>query len=271
MTEQKKIVLCDEGNLFLEQYINALRSAQTGSSKFTYALKEIGRIMMEEVIKRDVQHVEDKFPALSEDLEKPILTPGQFINQHFPMIKVLRAADPFCDGARDLIDGLSILYESYGRQLTRSVGIADCERLEDKKDLTDKLKTWEDITMNLKTTSWKIPKTSPESTIYVMDPMLASFTTSGYVLKRMYDERKEGKLPFDRIVFLSVFAANYAWQKMPEQFPEVDLMTCTVETGGVKGMLNGELTATGLDGKGFIRRFDDTYACGDCGDRGCNT
>jgi uracil phosphoribosyltransferase len=242
-------------NPVLNQYVDALRNAHTSPSAFTRISTQIGRDMLYEIIQRECSGEHYRLPVLAEGGEEDITR--ERIAEDFGLMKIMRAADSFCDGMRDRLDEIN-LSQINGRNSKRSIGTVDATRREEENLAP--------LTMEVRYGSWKPPKTNGNSIMIVVDPMLATASTLMDVLKRV-----ERELSFKKLISASIFAANYGISKMSQMFPHVTFYTCSIEYGGIQGNWEGTIVGTGLNKDGYIMIGEKTYACGDFGDRSMDT
>lgn len=249
---RNNVVLLD--NLVMRQGIDFLRSSRTDTSTFTWVAKNLGRDILYEIITKECNSETKKVETpLSQYENLNTYAEGYIIKEDFVLVEILRAAQPLVHGAIERIDEI--------RTIKRSWGLVDATRKEEGTDLKRCLENWEDTEMKVDYMAWKIPPSGNDSIITIFDPMLATASTLGAVLKRIGKERN-----YKKLISASVFASNYGITKMSERFPDVKFYTCVIDYGGIQGNLNGDIVGTGLNEKGYI-----VPGCGDFGDRTANT
>jgi len=201
-----------EDSPYLMEVLTELRDKETDSIAFRKGLVKLGRYMGYEIIKTmDVEKVKIETPL--EETEGIIVKD----RKNVVIVTVLRAAVP-------LMEGLVKVFEH------ARIGIVSASRGKAPKF---------EIEMNYV----KIPQITPEDTVIVADPMIATGSTLVTVMK----EIKKYGTP-KRLIVLGVLAAPEGINRIKEQFPEAEIFVTQIDRE--------------LNSKGYI-----LPGLGDAGDR----
>ena len=182
-----------EDSPFIMEVLTELRDKNTDSIGFRKGLVKLGRYMGYELTKTmDVEEIEVETP-----LER---TKGTIVKdrRNVVIITVLRAAIP-------LMEGLIKVFEH------ARVGIVSASR--------GKAPSFE-IEMNY----IKIPNITPEDTVIVADPMIATGST---LIKVLSEVRRYGKPK--RLLVLGVLAAPEGVSRIKGAFPEAEIFVAKVD------------------------------------------
>ncbi|NJF24740.1 uracil phosphoribosyltransferase [Thermococcus sp. Bubb.Bath] len=182
-----------EDSPFIMEILTELRDKNTDSISFRKGLVKLGRYMGYELTKTmETEEVEIETP-----LEK---TRGTVVKdrRNVVIITVLRAAIPFMEGLIKVLE--------HAR-----VGIVSASRGKAPKF---------EIEMNY----IKIPKVTPEDTVIVADPMIATGST---IIKVLREVRKYGKPK--RTLVLGVLAAPEGISRIKNEFPDVEMFVTKID------------------------------------------
>ncbi|AOW79285.1 uracil phosphoribosyltransferase [Halodesulfurarchaeum formicicum] len=204
--------------------LSRLRSVETEQIGFRKGLVKLGRICGYEIIDgaMDTEYVEIETPLTD--------TMGQQVGglDDVVIINVLRAATPF-------VEGLLKAFPS-ARQGVISAGRNEGAGMT------------EDGTFPIDVDYVKLPDISPEDTVIVADPMLATGSTATTVLSRVAEDAPDEA----EIILLAAVSAPEGVCRVEEQFPDVSVLTVAVDDH--------------LDEDGYI-----VPGLGDAGDRAFGT
>ena len=201
-----------EDSPYLMEVLTELRDKETDSIAFRKGLVKLGRYMGYEIIKTmDVEKVKIETPL--EETEGIIVKD----RKNVVIVTVLRAAVP-------LMEGLVKVFEH------ARIGIVSASRGKAPKF---------EIEMNYV----KIPQITPEDTVIVADPMIAT----GSTLITVMEEIKKYGTP-KRLIVLGVLAAPEGINRIKEQFAEAEIFVTQIDRE--------------LNSKGYI-----LPGLGDAGDR----
>ncbi|AAL81365.1 uracil phosphoribosyltransferase [Pyrococcus furiosus DSM 3638] len=182
-----------EDSPYIMEILTELRDKDTDSIKFRKGLVKLGRYMGYEITKTmDVEKVKVETPL--EETEGIIVKD----RRNVVIITVLRAAIPF-------MEGLIKVFEH------ARVGIVSAARGKPPKF---------EIEMNY----IKIPQITPEDTVIVADPMIAT----GSTLLRVLEEVKKYGTP-KRTLVVGVLAAPEGITRIKEKFPEVEIFVAKID------------------------------------------
>ncbi|MEM2637480.1 MAG: uracil phosphoribosyltransferase [Candidatus Korarchaeota archaeon] len=215
-------------NSVIQSLFTKLRDKRTPTNMFWQLLKKLGYLMSFEVFHRE---------NLSEKVEVETVfkrTSGIAFNKKILIVEILRAAVPFASGAIDLADDLG---------MPRVVGVVDAKRIENSS--TDGKKF--DIEMR----TFKVPHTTPDVPVIIYDPMLATASTMIETVRRIKSQNGS-----NRIIAVSVVAAEYGVEKLLSEFPDINLYVLAVDREEDRGLNKIGYIVPGL---------------GDCGDRAFGT
>jgi len=178
---------------YLMEVLTELRDKETDSIAFRKGLVKLGRFMGYEIIKTmETEKVKVETPL--EETEGIIVKD----RRNVVIVTVLRAAVP-------LMEGLVKVFEH------ARIGIVSAARGKAPKF---------EIEMNY----IKIPHITPEDTVIIADPMIAT----GSTLLRVIEEVKKYGTP-KRIIVLGVLAAPEGISRIKEKFPEVEIFVTKID------------------------------------------
>ena len=178
---------------YLMEVLTELRDKETDSITFRKGLVKLGRFMGYEIIKTmETEKIKVETPL--EETEGIIVKD----RRNVVIITVLRAAVP-------LMEGLVKVFEH------ARIGIVSASRGKAQKF---------EIEMNY----IKIPQITPEDTVIIADPMIAT----GSTLVKVIEEVKKYGTP-KRIIILGVLAAPEGITKIKERFPEVEIFVTKID------------------------------------------
>ncbi|MFP4590424.1 MAG: uracil phosphoribosyltransferase [Halobacteriales archaeon] len=204
--------------------LTQLRDVNTSQIEFRRGLVKLGRICGYEIVdgRMETEYVEIETP-----LERTI---GERVKglDDIVIVNVLRAATPF-------VEGLLKAFPA-ARQ-----GVISASRDEEAGRT-------EDGTFPIGIDYVKLPEITPEDTVIVADPMLATGSTMCAVLEHVL---QNGADP-SRLIVLSAVSAPEGLLRVEEDYPEADLLTVAIDDH--------------LDERGFI-----VPGLGDAGDRAFRT
>ncbi|MGM0372556.1 MAG: uracil phosphoribosyltransferase [Halobacteriota archaeon] len=204
--------------------LSRLRSVETEQIGFRKGLVKLGRICGYEIIDgaMDTEYVEIETPLTD--------TMGQQVSglDDVVIINVLRAATPF-------VEGLLKAFPS-ARQGVISAGRNEGAGMT------------EDGTFPIDVDYVKLPDISPEDTVIVADPMLATGSTATTVLSRVAEDAPDEA----EVVLLAAVSAPEGVCRVEDEFPGVSVLTVAVDDH--------------LDEDGYI-----VPGLGDAGDRAFGT
>jgi uracil phosphoribosyltransferase len=201
-----------------------LRSADTDQVAFRRGLVQLGRLCGYELI-------DSRMATEDVSIQTPLTeTTGQRVAglDDIVIVNVLRAATPF-------VEGLLKAFPS-ARQ-----GVISASR-------NEAAGMNEDGEFPIEVEYLKLPDISPEDTVVVADPMLATGSTMCAVLDAV---TKDDPIP-DQLFVLAAVSAPAGLSRVGEQFPNAECITVSVDDG--------------LNDEGFI-----VPGLGDAGDRAFNT
>jgi len=178
---------------YLMEVLTELRDKETDSIAFRKGLVKLGRFMGYEIIKT-METVKVKVETPLEETEGIIVKD----RRNVVIVTVLRAAVP-------LMEGLVKVFEH------ARIGIVSASRGKAPKF---------EIEMNY----IKIPQITPEDTVIIADPMIAT----GSTLLRVIEEVKKYGTP-KRIIVLGVLAAPEGITRIKEKFPEVEIFVTKID------------------------------------------
>ncbi|USG99681.1 uracil phosphoribosyltransferase [Thermococcus argininiproducens] len=197
---------------YLMEILTELRNKETDSIAFRKGLVKLGRFMGYEIIKTmDIEKIKIETPL--EETEGIIVKD----RRNIVIVTVLRAAVP-------LMEGLVKVFEH------ARIGIVSASRGKAPKF---------EIEMNY----IKIPQITPEDTVIIADPMIAT----GSTLVKVIEEVKKYGTP-KRLIVLGVLAAPEGIERIKEEFPEAEIFVTKIDRE--------------LNSKGYI-----LPGLGDAGDR----
>ncbi|MDR5656078.1 uracil phosphoribosyltransferase [Halodesulfurarchaeum sp. HSR-GB] len=204
--------------------LSRLRSVETEQIGFRKGLVKLGRICGYEIIDgaMDTEYVEIETPLTD--------TMGQQVSglDDVVIINVLRAATPF-------VEGLLKAFPS-ARQGVISAGRNEGAGMT------------EDGTFPIDVDYVKLPDISPEDTVIVADPMLATGSTATTVLSRVAEDAPDEA----EVMLLAAVSAPEGVCRVEDEFPDVSVLTVAVDDH--------------LDEDGYI-----VPGLGDAGDRAFGT
>ena len=203
--------------------LSRLRDAETEQVAFRKGLVKLGRICGYEIIDGAM---ETEYVPVTTPLQE---TTGERVKglDDVVIINVLRAATPFVEGLLKAFPRAKQGIISAGRD--EEAGMTDGEF---------------PITIDYV----KLPEISPDDTVIVADPMLATGSTMCAVLDHVLGEAAD----FEDLFVLSAVSAPDGLVRVSEQVPEADLLTVAIDDR--------------LDDDGFI-----VPGLGDAGDRAFRT
>lgn len=182
-----------EDSPFIMEILTELRDERTGPIAFRKGLVKLGRYMAYELTKTmETERVPVKTPL--EETEGVIVRD----RRNVVIITVLRAAIPLMEGLIKVLD--------HAR-----VGIVSASRGKAPKF---------EIEMNYV----KIPQITPEDTVIIADPMIAT----GSTLIKVIDEVKRYGKP-KRLVVVGVLAAPEGIERVKKAHPEVEMFVAKVD------------------------------------------
>ena len=182
--------------------LSRLRDVETEQVAFRKGLVKLGRICGYEIIDgaMDTEYVSVETP-LTETTGERVQGLGDVV-----IINVLRAATPFVEG----------LLKAFPRA---KQGVISAGRDEDA-GMDD------DGGFPITIDYVKLPEISPDDTVIVADPMLATGSTMSAVLRHVLDAADT--TPADLFV-LSAVSAPDGLLRIGEEFPEADLLTVAID------------------------------------------
>ena len=182
--------------------LSRLRDVETEQVAFRKGLVKLGRICGYEIIDgaMDTEYVSVETP-LTETTGERVQGLGNIV-----IINVLRAATPFVEGLLKAFPRAKQGVISAGRD--EEAGMAD------------------DGSFPITIDYVKLPEISPEDTVIVADPMLATGSTMAAVLEHVLDATDT--TPADLFV-LSAVSAPDGLLRIGEEFPEADLLTVVID------------------------------------------
>jgi uracil phosphoribosyltransferase len=204
--------------------LSRLRDVETEQVAFRKGLVKLGRICGYEIIDG---MMETEYVSIRTPLEE---TMGERVKglDSVVIVNVLRAATPFVEGLLKAFPRAKQGVISAGRD--EEAGMDDAGEFPITIDYV------------------KLPEITPEDTVVVADPMLATGSTMCAVLDEVLDAGQEP----DRLLVLSAVSAPDGLLRVGGEFPEVDLLTVSIDDH--------------LDDDGFI-----VPGLGDAGDRAFRT
>ena len=204
--------------------LSKLRDVDTEQVAFRKGLVKLGRICGYEVIDGSM---DTEFVSIQTPLAE---TTGERVKglDDVVIVNVLRAATPFVEG----------LLKAFPRA---KQGVISAGRDEDA-GMDD------DGTFPIRIDYTKLPEITPDDTVIVADPMLATGSTICAVLDHVLSEGAEP----ERLIVLSAVSAPDGLLRVSESFPDVDLLTVAIDDH--------------LNDEGFI-----VPGLGDAGDRAFRT
>jgi uracil phosphoribosyltransferase len=211
------------GHALAKHTLSRLRSTETEQVGFRKGLVKLGRICGYEIIDG---LMETEFVSITTPLAE---TTGERVKglDNVVIINVLRAATPFVEG----------LLKAFPRakQGVISAGRNEAAGMDAEGQFP--------ISIDYV----KLPEISPDDTVIVADPMLATGSTMSAVLDRVLDNGRP-----ERLLVLSAVAAPPGLVRVNESYPEADVLTVAIDER--------------LDDDGFI-----VPGLGDAGDRAFRT
>ncbi len=203
--------------------LSRLRSADTEQVAFRKGLVKLGRICGYEIIDGAM---ETEYVSITTPLAE---TTGERVKglDDVVIVNVLRAATPFVEG----------LLKAFPRA---KQGVISAGR-DEEAGMTDG-----EFPISIDYT--KLPEISPEDTVIVADPMLATGSTMCTVLEHVLANAPDP----EHLIVLSAVSAPDGLLRVGERFPEADLLTVSIDER--------------LDENGFI-----VPGLGDAGDRAFRT
>ncbi|WP_435078505.1 uracil phosphoribosyltransferase [Halococcus sp. AFM35] len=203
--------------------LSRLRSADTEQVAFRKGLVKLGRICGYEIIDGAM---ETEYVSIQTPLAE---TTGERVKglDDVVIVNVLRAATPFVEG----------LLKAFPRA---KQGVISAGR-DEETGMTDG-----EFPISIDYT--KLPEISPEDTVIVADPMLATGSTMCTVLEHVLANAPDP----EHLIVLSAVSAPDGLLRVGERFPEADLLTVSIDDR--------------LDENGFI-----VPGLGDAGDRAFRT
>ncbi|SFS11932.1 uracil phosphoribosyltransferase [Halomicrobium zhouii] len=204
--------------------LSTLRDVDTEQVAFRKGLVRLGRICGYEIIdgRMETEYVEIQTP-LTETMGERVKGLDDVV-----IVNVLRAATPFVEG----------LLKAFPRARQ---GVISASRDEEAGQ-------GEDGSFPISVDYVKMPEITEEDTVIVADPMLATGSTMVAVL----DEILSGSPEPENLIVLSAVSAPPGLVRLNERFPDVDLLTVSIDDE--------------LDDDGFI-----VPGLGDAGDRAFRT
>jgi uracil phosphoribosyltransferase len=203
--------------------LTQLRSVETEQVAFRKGLVKLGRICGYEIIDGILEtHYETVQTPLTETTGERVVGMDDIV-----IVNVLRAATPFVEG----------LLKAFPRARQ---GVISASR--DEAGGMDDGGAF-DITVDYV----KLPEITPEDTVIVADPMLATGSTMSTVLEYVQEMGDP-----ERLLVLSAVSAPEGLVRLDEQFPDIDLLTVAIDDH--------------LDDDGYI-----VPGLGDAGDRAFRT
>ncbi len=204
--------------------LSRLRDVETEQVSFRKGLVKLGRICGYEIIDG---RMETEYVQLETPLEE---TMGECVKgvDDVVIVNVLRAATPFVEG----------LLKAFPRARQ---GVISASRDESAG-------REEDGSFPITVDYVKLPEITEEDTVIIADPMLATGSTMCAVLDRVVENSPEP----GNLVVLSAVSAPEGLLRVGEAFPEVDLLTVSIDDY--------------LDDDGYI-----VPGLGDAGDRAFRT
>ncbi len=208
---------------YAQEILTTLRDRKTDLATFRRGLKRLGILTGVEIAKTMSYSPVEVMTPLG------VKAKGiSFIDaHHIVMINVLRAATPFVDGI------LEVFREA-------RLGVVSASRVEDKH-LTP------EYNFRIDMPYCRIPTITPQDTLIVADPMLASGSTAVAVLDLLLKKSRP-----KRIVYASVLATPLGLKRLHAHHTSVEICTASVDEG--------------LNERGYI-----VPGLGDAGDRVCGT
>ena len=203
--------------------LSRLRSADTEQVAFRKGLVKLGRICGYEIIDgaMETEYVSIRTPLAE--------TTGERVKglDDVVIVNVLRAATPFVEG----------LLKAFPRA---KQGVISAGR-DEEAGMTDG-----EFPISIDYT--KLPEITPDDTVIVADPMLATGSTMCTVLEHVLADAPDP----EHLIVLSAVSAPDGLLRVGERFPEADLLTVSIDER--------------LDENGFI-----VPGLGDAGDRAFRT
>ncbi|MFP9190226.1 uracil phosphoribosyltransferase [Natronosalvus vescus] len=220
----------DRGDAYLVTHalakdtLSRLRDVETEQVSFRKGLVKLGRICGYEIIDG---RMETEYVQIETPLEA---TMGERVKglDDIVIINVLRAATPFVEG----------LLKAFPRARQ---GVISASR--DEEAGRDETGTFP-ITIDYV----KLPEITPDDTVIVADPMLATGSTMNAVLEHVVENSADP----EQLIVLSAVSAPEGLLRVGEQFSDIDLLTVAIDDH--------------LDDDGFI-----VPGLGDAGDRAFRT
>jgi uracil phosphoribosyltransferase len=203
--------------------LTELRSVETEQVAFRKGLVKLGRICGYEIIDGIMDtHYESVTTPLTETTGERVVGMDDVV-----IVNVLRAATPFVEG----------LLKAFprARQGVISASRDEAAGMDDDGGFP--------ITVDYT----KLPEVTPEDTVVVADPMLATGSTMCTVLEAVQEMGDP-----DRLLVLAAVSAPEGLVRLDEQFPDVDVLTVAIDDH--------------LDDDGYI-----VPGLGDAGDRAFRT
>jgi uracil phosphoribosyltransferase len=203
--------------------LTQLRSVETEQVAFRKGLVKLGRICGYEIIDGIMEtHYETVRTPLTETTGERVVGMDDVV-----IVNVLRAATPFVEG----------LLKAFPRARQ---GVISASR--DEAGGMDAAGEF-DISVDYV----KLPEITPEDTVIVADPMLATGSTMSTVLEYVSQQGDP-----ERLLVLSAVSAPEGLVRLDEQFPDIDVLTVAIDDH--------------LDDDGYI-----VPGLGDAGDRAFRT
>ncbi|WP_276254936.1 uracil phosphoribosyltransferase [Halomontanus rarus] len=204
--------------------LSRIRDVQTEQVEFRKGLVKLGRLCGYEIIDG---RMETEYVSIQTPLEE---TMGERVKglDNVVIINVLRAATPFVEG----------LLKAFPRARQ---GVISASR--DEEAGRD-----EDGSFPITVDYVKLPEIGEEDTVIIADPMLATGSTMCSVLEHVIENSADP----EHLIVLSAVSAPDGLIRVGEAFPEVDLLTVSIDDY--------------LDDDGFI-----VPGLGDAGDRAFRT
>ena len=180
--------------------LSRLRDIETEQVSFRKGLVKLGRICGYEIIDgaMDTEYISVETP-LTETTGERVQGLGNVV-----IINVLRAATPFVEGLLKAFPRAKQGVISAGRDEEAGMG--------------------DDGSFPITIDYVKLPEISPEDTVIVADPMLATGSTMAAVLEHVLGDAT----PADLFV-LSAVSAPDGLLRIGEEFPEADLLTVAID------------------------------------------
>ena len=210
-------------HVLAQHVLSDLRSVETSQVEFRKGLVKLGRLCGYELI-------DSRFPTETTTVQTPLAeTSGTRVSglDDVVIVNVLRAATPF-------VEGLLKAFPA-ARQGVISASRDEAAGMNDEGEFS------------IAVQYVKLPEIHDDDTVIVADPMLATGSTMVTVL----DELLDGGTP-ETCIVLSAVSAPPGLERVAERFPEVELVTVSIDDE--------------LDDDGYI-----VPGLGDAGDRAFRT